>query len=122
MSAFSKWIRDKYEAFRRERPGRAGSLSAFARQFGAPHQVVLAWFREGSNPPRESKYTARLIAMYGDEAYTAMGIPLPGGEGGLSDNEKKALALFRQVPDEVQVDVLDLIDLYLLRNGFRRVG
>lgn len=123
---WSEWINEKYEEFRKGKRGNAASVSAFGRMFGAPHQVVLNWLREDATPPREKRYIERIVEIFGDEAYPALGVPKPatdesGQAYNLTENEKKALEYYRSAPVEYQEDLLILWENFLLRHGFRRV-
>lgn len=120
---WSGWINAKFEDFRKGKRGGEASLTAFSRLFGAPHQVVLGWMREGATPPRKPEYIQRVIELYGEEAYPALGIPVPeAGVEKRTPNEVRALEMLREVPEEDQAEVLDLIEHYLFKHGFRRVG
>lgn len=119
---WSDWIKGKFEDFKRNRGGdERGALVEFARLFSAPHQVVAAWMRVGANPPRKPDYISRMVELYGKEAYEALGMPVPGDSNNNTLNENRALELLREVPAQHQEEVLDLIELYLLKHGFRRI-
>ncbi len=121
---WSSWIAIKYDEFRRGR-GKSddrGALTAFARLFGAHHQVVAAWMRPEANPPRKPEYIARLVELYGDEAYVALGMPVPSDGGNTNTlNENRALEMLRAVPSQYQEELLEKMELFLFQRGFRRV-
>jgi hypothetical protein len=125
-STWSKWINEKYQEFRKGKVGNEASVTAFGRQFGAPHQIAFTWLRPGSTPPRKEEYRNRILQVYGDdpEVYNALGTkpPLLTGPDGviLSEEEIRALELFRAAPEQYQEQVLELLEFYVTRAGFRR--
>jgi hypothetical protein len=124
MSAFSKWINEKFEEYRGARQGQGGSLSAFGRMLGAPHQTIQMWLKPDAKPPRKQEYINRLVELYGQEAYDAMGIDAPtltdrGVQ--LAPEARRALEAMSTLPPEDRQELIEQIEAWLLENGFRRM-
>jgi len=98
---FSDWITGKFVKWRGERVGNSASIAEFAKQFGAPQQLVSSWMKpvaKGGKVPRAKKYINALAAVYGDEAYEVFGLSKRGGEAlsidQLSEDERAGLEAF----------------------------
>lgn len=80
---FSDWILAKYKEWGADKFGQAASISAFAKLFDAPPQLVSKWMTDankGGKIPRSAKYINALAAVYGDEVYRVLGLVKPEEE------------------------------------------
>ncbi len=74
---FNSWIQKKYDEWRAEKYGQDGSITAFAETvLGVSDSLARDWIKRGKKP-KSKKAIDALIARYGDEAYTALGLPVP---------------------------------------------
>jgi hypothetical protein len=117
---FSEWINEKFEEFRKGKRGSAASVSAFGRQFGAGHQVVLAWFAPNSGPPHKPEYIAALIKTYGVEAYEYLNIPPSliraiGGVRELTPREERIIELLNSQSEDRQESIVNIVEAMTLR-------
>jgi hypothetical protein len=76
---FDEWLTDKYLEWRGGAIGQEKSVVKFAAWLGVSHQLVRDWMKpepEGKHPKHKKSIDA-LVRRYGDEAYTALGLPVP---------------------------------------------
>lgn len=66
---FSDWFTKKYLEWRGNNIGNSGSITQFARLFGAPQSLISEWMKKGGKIPKSKKYIDAIIARYGDEVY-----------------------------------------------------
>ena len=71
---FSEWITKKYIDWRGEKIGNDGSVTEFAKLFGASHQLLTEWMKKDGRVPRSQKYIAALHKVYGREVLEVLGI------------------------------------------------
>lgn len=108
--SFSEWINGKFIEWRGDRVGKAASVAEFARQFGAPQQLVSSWMtpvERGGKIPRSSKYINALVAVYGNEVYDVLGLPVPEYEEIPADQLPPEL---RESLDDALRDVAALLE------------
>ena len=74
---FSEWITKKYIDWRGEKIGNDGSVTEFAKLFGASHQLLTEWMKKDGRVPRSQKYIAALHKVYGREVLEVLGIQEP---------------------------------------------
>ncbi len=74
---FSDWITRKYIEWRGDRVGNEGSITEFAKLFGASQPVVSNWMTKGGKIPRSQKYLTALFKVYGKEVLEVLGIQEP---------------------------------------------
>lgn len=120
-TAWSAWINQKYDEFRRGKVGHAAGVTAFGRQFGASHQVVLAWLEDGSHPPISLDYINALIDTYGEDALEPLGIERLPRRTDMDKKTRQLVELVEATPEDKQDQLIKLIEDFLAFAGFRRV-
>jgi hypothetical protein len=74
---FYEWMNEKFLEWRNTSRGRDGSISQFARLFGASQQVMSKWLAKDGYKPRDSRHINALVARYGPEVYDVLGLERP---------------------------------------------
>jgi hypothetical protein len=69
---FNEWIEKKFIEWRGDHRDR--SQTSFAAMIGVTQSVMSSWMRMGGAVPTSKKYVDKLAAVYGDEAYEALGL------------------------------------------------
>ncbi|MFA5836212.1 MAG: hypothetical protein WC837_04565 [Bellilinea sp.] len=71
---WQQWITEQYLAWRRDKPGRAGSAASYAREIGFDPAILSSWMNRGSTP-REMETIHKLAAYFGPVIYEVLQIP-----------------------------------------------
>lgn len=79
---FVAWINAKHQESYHGNP-RLRSISAFSRGLDIPSQVVSNWILGKVKEAPSTRYSAKLIAKFGVEAYTPLGMVPPPVDPGL---------------------------------------
>jgi hypothetical protein len=74
---FYEWMNARFLEWRNSSRGREGSISQFARLFGASQQVMSKWLAKDGYKPKSAKHINALVAAYGIEVYDILGIERP---------------------------------------------
>jgi len=73
---WKEWITRQYLTWRMDKPGRAGSAAAYAREIGFEPQNLSDWMNRGSNP-KDHETIRKLVAYFGPVIYEVLGLPEP---------------------------------------------
>ena len=119
---FSDWITKKFIEWRGNKIGNSGSISEFAKQFNASHQIVSEWMKKDGKVPTSSKYINALVDMYGVEVYEVLGLTVPGLPPENSDLLLSATSELTKIAKERDLDPEDPAFVELFVEVFSRYG
>ena len=104
---FGEWITKKYIQWRGDAVGHERTITDFAQELGVSQPLLSQWMA-GDKIPRSRNSISQLVKMFGNEAYIALGLPVPDSDRDKIDNpqtEEQAIALIQSLADQFGIPV-----------------
>jgi hypothetical protein len=112
---FSEWITHKYIEWRGDAVGRERSVTGYAEYLGVTQQLLSGWMNGEFKPAQ--KNAEKIANKVGGEVYEVLEIPQ--AERPVPKNLRE---LINKIPPENQEELRDLIEAYILRQGWERIA
>jgi len=110
---WSEFVIQKYIAFRGDKIGREGSVTAFAKWLGVSQPQLSRMMSPNGQTPGSHKTINAFVDKYGIEVFDALGMPIPGDDdtyGSIEPHTRdQAITIILELAErfEIPVDILD---------------